>query len=94
MKFKQVNWKKAYEWLKRKQELLIEAYEKKNITMVRHIQISILKDYRTTAIAVRRVTTNSGSKTPGVDGLTVSIMDERETFARVVSQNHAKPEYL
>jgi RNA-directed DNA polymerase len=68
MKFKQVNWKSAYKWLEQKQSSLLEAYEKNNIGMVRHIQISILKDYRTAAIAVRRVTTNPGKRTPGTDG--------------------------
>ena len=65
MKFNQVNWKSAYEWLREKQALLVEVYIKGDILKVRHIQISILKDFRTTAIAVRRVTTSSGSRTPG-----------------------------
>ena len=76
MKFKQVNWKTANDWLSRKQSALLEAYEKNNIEMIRHIQISILKDYRTTAIAVRRVTTNSGRKTPGTDGFIATTMDK------------------
>lgn len=52
--------------------------------MVRHIQISILKDYRTTAIAVRRVTTNPGKRTPGTDGIIATTADERELLARKV----------
>lgn len=84
MKFKQVNWKTANRWLKQKQERLLEAYEKNNIEMLRHIQISILKDYRTTAIAVRRVTTNSGKKTPGLDGFIANTIEKREFLARKV----------
>lgn len=84
MKFKQVNWKSAYKWLEQKQSLLLEAYEKNNIGKVRHIQISILKDYRTTAIAVRRVTTNPGKRTPGTDGIIATTADERELLARKV----------
>lgn len=64
MKFNQVNWKSAYEWLHEKQALLVEVYIKGDTLKVRHIQILILKDFRTTAIAVRRVTTSSGSRTP------------------------------
>lgn len=48
---------------------------------VRHLQISILKDFRTTAIAVRRVTTSSGSRTPRVDGVTVISAEERNALA-------------
>jgi hypothetical protein len=65
MKFNQINCKLAYEWLHEKQALLVEVYKKGDTLKVRHLQISILKDFRTTAIAVRRVTTSSGSRTPG-----------------------------
>ena len=53
MKFNKVKWKSAYKWLDEKQNALIEAYEKGDILKARHLQISILKDFRTTAIAVR-----------------------------------------
>ena len=81
MKFNQVNWKLAYEWLHEKQALLVEVYKKGDTLKVRHLQISILKDFRTTAIAVRRVTTSSGSRTPGVDGVTVTSAEERDALA-------------
>lgn len=48
---------------------------------VRHLQILILKDFRTTAIAVRRVTTSSGSKTPGLDGLLAKTIVERDELS-------------
>ena len=63
MKFNQVNWKSAYEWLREKQSLLVEVYKKGDVLKTRHLQILILKDFRTTAIAVRRVTATSGSRT-------------------------------
>ena len=56
-------------------------YEKQDIEKVRHLQISILKDFRTTAIAVRRVTTTSGSKTPGLDNIVANTAEEREKIA-------------
>ena len=81
MKFNQVNWKAAHSWLRQKQILLVEVYQKNDLEKVRHIQISILKDFRTTAIAVRRVTSTSGSKTPGLDGFVVKTMKERIQLA-------------
>ena len=84
MKFNQVNWKSANEWLHEKQALLVEAYIKGDTLKVRHIQISILKDFRTTAIAVRRVTTSSGSRTPGVDGVIATTAEKRESLAKQV----------
>jgi len=81
MKFNQVNWMLAYEWLHEKQALLVEVYKKGDTLKVRHLQISILKDFRTTAIAVRRVTTSSGSRTSGVDGVTVTSAEGRDALA-------------
>jgi RNA-directed DNA polymerase len=84
MRFDQVNWKSTYQWLCEKQALLVEVYEKRDYLKVRHLQISILKDFRTTAIAVRRVTTSSGSRTPGIDGVIATTAEEREALARQV----------
>lgn len=84
MKFNQVNWKSAYEWLHEKQALLVKVYKKGDTLKVRHIQISILKDFRTTAIGVRRVTGSSGSRTPGVDGVIATTAEERELLAKKV----------
>lgn len=84
MKFNTVNWDAAYKWLSEKQDLLVKAYIENDMEKVRHLQISILKDFRTTAIAVRRVTTSSGSKTPGLDGRLATTNAERnELFSRV-----------
>lgn len=96
MKFNQVNWKLAYKWLSEKQDSLVEVYVKMDMEKVRHLQISILKDFRTTAIAVRRVTTSSGSRTPGLDGIIVTTKEEREKLAQQVhrivrSPNTYKP---
>lgn len=84
MKFNQVNWKSAYEWLREKQSLLVEVYKKGDVLKTRHLQILILKDFRTTAIAVRRVTTTGGSRTPGLDGVVVTTIEERNAFAQQV----------
>jgi hypothetical protein len=57
---------------------------------VRHLQISILKDFRTTAIGVRRVTSSDGSKTPGIDGATATTIEERINLAMQV---HHSPNF-
>lgn len=81
MKFYNVNWKSAHRWLHEKQSLLVEAYVKRDIEKVRHLQISILKDFRTTAVAVRRVTTSGGARTPGLDGVIATTTEERNALA-------------
>ena len=82
MKFEKINWKSAYEWLEQKQEMLLKAYKKRDIETIRRIQCAILKDFRTTAIAVRRISENQGSSTPGVDKLTVKTIKERNELAQ------------
>ena len=82
MKFNQVNWKSAFEWLHKKQNLLVEVYKKGNVLKARHLQILILKDFRTTAIAVRRVIATSGSRTPGLDGVIATTTEERNVLAQ------------
>nr|YP_009495545.1 reverse transcriptase [Psammoneis japonica]AWQ64275.1 reverse transcriptase [Psammoneis japonica] len=84
MKFSKVEWKSAYQWLREKQNLLVEAYKKGDVSKVRHLQILILKDFRTTAIGVRRVTTSSGSRTPGLDGVIITTTEERDALAQQV----------
>lgn len=52
MKFDKVNWKKAYEWLREKQALLVEASKKREYLKLRHLQISILKDFSSSKIGI------------------------------------------
>jgi|JI61114BRNA_FD_contig_101_193406_length_4991_multi_4_in_0_out_0_1 RNA-directed DNA polymerase len=91
MKFEKINWRSAYSWLKIEQEKLIEAYEKKDKNLIIKIQVSILKDFRTTAIAVRRVATNKGSNTPGVDGKVLKTAKDRTELAKAVHKIMLNP---
>jgi RNA-directed DNA polymerase len=91
MKFEKINWRSAYSWLEIEQEKLIEAYEKKDKNLIIKIQVSILKDFRTTAIAVRRVATNKGSNTPGVDGKVLKTAKDRTELAKAVHKIMLNP---
>ena len=64
--------------------MLVEVYKKGDVSKTRHLQILILKDFRTTAIAVRRVTATSGSRTPGLDGVIATTAEERNVLAKQV----------
>ena len=84
MKFEKINWKSAYEWLEQKQEILLKEYkkDKQKIETIRRIQCIILKDFRTTAIAVRRISENEGASTSGVDKRTVKTIEEKNELAQ------------
>lgn len=91
MEFEKINWRSAYNWLEIKQEKLIEAYKNKDTHLIIQIQVSILKDYRTTAIAVRRVASNKGSNTPGVDGKVLKTAKDRTELAKAVHKIMRNP---
>jgi RNA-directed DNA polymerase len=91
MEFNKTNWRSAYQWLEVKQEKLIRAYEKNDTNEILKIQVSILKDCRTTAIAVRRVASNKDSSTPGVDGKTLTTSLDQEKFAKILHKIMRNP---
>lgn len=83
MDFEKTNWRQAYQWLEQKQEELIRAYKDDDIQSIIGIQVSILKNYRTTVIAVRRVAQNKGGKTPGIDRDTLSTFQDLVRVAKI-----------
>ena len=68
--FQDIRWKQCYDELSRKQEFLVENYRQGNSKKVNELQKEIVTSFATRALAVKKVTTNHGSKTPGVDGVT------------------------
>jgi hypothetical protein len=91
MKFSNVDWKSANTWLREKQALLVEVYRTRDIEKVCYLKILILKDFKTSALAVSRVTTSSGARTPGLDGVIATTIDERNRFAQQVNKIVRKP---
>lgn len=68
--WKEVNWKKAYNELKVRQAELYKALKlNKSKQEIAKIHNSIITSFSARAIAVRKVTTNSGKKTPGIDSV-------------------------
>jgi RNA-directed DNA polymerase len=51
------------------QKELVVAYSKGDLKKVKHLQYKLMKSFPARALAVRKVTTNDGRKTPGVDGI-------------------------
>lgn len=91
MDFEKTNWRQAYQWLEQKQEELIRAYKDDDIQSIIGIQVSILKNYRTTVIAVRRVAQNKGSKTPGIDRETLSTFQDLVRVAKIAHKMVCNP---
>ena len=66
--WKSINWRKAETEVNRLQTRIAKATQEKKWNTVKRLQYLLTHSYYAKALAVRKVTTNKGKKTPGVDG--------------------------
>ena len=66
--WKSIDWKKAETEVNRLQARIAKAAQEKKWNTVKRLQYLLTHSYYAKALAVRKVTTNKGKKTPGVDG--------------------------
>ena len=66
--WKSIDWKKAEAEVNRLQTRIAKATQEKKWNTVKRLQYLLTHSYYAKALAVRKVTTNKGKKTPGVDG--------------------------
>ena len=67
--WKEINWSVCAANLATLQEKLAIAGKEQNASEVKRLQNAILSSFEARALAVRRVTSNRGKHTPGVDGV-------------------------
>ncbi|HJZ82344.1 MAG TPA: reverse transcriptase N-terminal domain-containing protein, partial [Pyrinomonadaceae bacterium] len=63
-----INWKRANRNVRRLQRRIAQAQQQGKKRKVRALQFILTRSYSARCLAVRRVTENSGKRTPGVDG--------------------------
>lgn len=67
MKYTDINWNNCNKKVFKLQKKIIVAWEKKNFNLVTKLQETLITTFEARALAVRKVTSNKGKKTPGVD---------------------------
>ena len=67
-KWKQIDWKKAEEFVNRLQIRIVKAEKADKKNLVKRLQYLLVNSFYAKAIAVRKVTNNRGKKTAGIDG--------------------------
>lgn len=67
LKWKSIDWRKAEKEVNRLQTRIVKATQQKDWHTVKRLQYLITHSFYAKALAVRRVTTNKGRKTAGVD---------------------------
>ncbi len=64
-----IDWTKVKRTVRRLQERIVKAFQQGEFRKVKDLQRLLRKSYHARLLAVHRVTTNKGWKTPGVDGV-------------------------
>ena len=67
--WKSIDWKKAEAEVNRLQTRIAKATQENKWNTVKRLQYLLTHSYYAKVLAVRKVTTNKGKKTPGVDGV-------------------------
>ncbi|MBN8501465.1 MAG: group II intron reverse transcriptase/maturase [Sphingomonadales bacterium] len=86
-----VSWVKAYQVVARLQTRIAKATNAGEWRKVRALQRLLTKSSSAKALAVRRVTENQGSKTPGVDQQTWGTPDEKWNAAVALGNKKYRP---
>lgn len=69
MNYQEIDWKICHEKLAVLQAKLVEAHRAKDARSIKDLQRNIVTSFAARALAVRRVTSNKGGNTPGIDGV-------------------------
>ena len=78
-----INWKRVNRNVRRLQRRIVQAQQQGKKRKVRALLFILTRSYSGRCLAVRRVTENTGKRTPGVDG---QLLDTPEKKARAVEQ--------
>src|SRR5262249_58714869 len=78
-----INWKQANRNVRRLQSRIVQAQQQGKKRRVRALQFILTRSYSGRCLAVRRVTENTGKRTPGVDR---QLLDTPGKKARAVER--------
>ena len=67
--WKSIDWNQANSYINRLQIRIVKAEKSKRSNLVKRLQYLITHSFYGKALAIKRVTSNKGKKTPGVDGI-------------------------
>ena len=93
LQWNQIDWKKAEEQVNRLQIRIVKATLEQKLRLVKRLQYLITNSFYAKALAVKRVVSNRGKKTPGIDGELWKSDKEKVNAVRSLDCQtyHAKP---
>ena len=92
--WKSIDWKKCEAQVKKLQERIVKARKEGRHGKVKSLEWTLTHSFAAKAIAVKRVTTNEGKKTPGVDGALWSTDKAKYEAILSLKRNGYKPQPL
>ena len=90
----QINWRHAERNVRRLQARIAQATQAGKWGKVKALQHLLTRSFSGKALAVRRVTENTGKRTPGVDGQTWKTPEQKMTAIRTLRQRGYRPRPL
>lgn len=89
-----INWKQQYRTVRRLQTRIVKATQEKQWRRVKALQRLLTRSFAAKTLAVRRVTENTGRKTPGIDGKIWTTPAEKWKAATLLKRTGYKPSPL
>jgi RNA-directed DNA polymerase len=89
-----IDWKRAKGNVRRLQRRIVEAQQQGKKRKVRALQIILTRSYSARCLAVRRVTENTGQRTPGVDGRKFDTPQQKAQAVVELSTEDYQPQPL
>ncbi len=90
----QINWRQAERTVRRLQIRIAQATQAGKWNKVKALQRLLTHSFSGKALAVRRVTENTGKRTPGVDGQTWKTPEQKMTALLALQQRGYRPQPL
>ena len=85
LRWSQINWTEAEEQVSRLQIRIVKATLEQKWRLVKRLQYLMTNSFYAKAIAVKRVITNKGKRTPGIDGeLCISKPEIYKSFRKAL----------
>src|SRR5215510_13486041 len=89
-----INWKRANRNVRRLQRRIVQAQQQSKKRKVRALQFILSRLFSARCLAVRRVTENSGKRTPGVDGQLLNTPEKKAQAVTNLNTEDYKPQPL
>jgi len=89
--WKTINWKQAEEYVKRLQLRIVKATQQGKWRLVRRLQYLITHSFYVKALAVKKVISNKGKNTAGIDGVIWKTDSQKKQAIEQLNPNHYSP---